>query len=175
MVFGGDVGGGWRESERRGDGGVELGDGCRVFGGGVGEGVGSGVLVGVVFGGGGETHGGEAGTVKRRVVAAAGEAIGTEDEVDLHGGNVAFADFLDVAGEGAGGGIDWVFAEEADGGVGGAAVAGEVVADDVVVEDGVDDLLVGGGALGIEVGPDEAILFAGEGDEDQRLFELVLA
>jgi hypothetical protein len=83
------------------------------------------------------------------MVATAGEAIGTEDEIDLHGGDVAFADFLDVAGEGAGGGINGVFAEEADGGVGGAAVAGEVVADDVVVQDGIDDLLVGGGAFGI--------------------------
>ncbi len=56
-----------------------------------------------------------------------------------------------------------------------AAVAADIGADDVVIEHGFDIHLLRLHLFGFERAADETFLFACEGDEDQRLVELVLA
>lgn len=162
------------ESQGGGRGGVDADDARGISGGSLGEGVVDRVLVGEVFGGGGDADGAEAFLVKGGVIAAAAEAVVAEDHVGEEIGGVFLRSGADEAGELARRGIAGIFGEDQDAVAILDAVAAGVVADDVVVEDGFDFLVAIAEALGHGLGAHEALLFAGEGNENEGGVEIIL-
>ena len=168
-----------RRFRREGQGGerdgVHLRDERRERWRGIGEGIAGGVLVRIIFKRRSDANRRVAIGVKRTVIATAPKAVVTKDEIDVERRQIAGGGFTNVTGKLARWRIVRIFGVNIHPAVAARPIATNVAADDVVIENRFDGVAALSGGLGIRGTPEQAVLFAGEGDEDDGLAELIAA